>query len=90
MGSDDATLNAIVVGGANLNPTFAKWTLDYVCYVDNSVTAVNIGATSTQGGKVEIAGNYTNLAVGNNYVTITSYAPNGKSMTYNLNIFRLR
>lgn len=88
-GSDDATLSSIQVGGANLSPAFAKWTLDYKCYVDNSVTSVNIAATSSQGGRVEIAGNTNNLEVGNNYVTITSYAPNGKAMKYNLNIFRL-
>lgn len=88
-GSDDATLSSIQVGGANLSPAFAKWTVDYVCYVNNSVTSVNIAATSSQGGRVEIAGNTNNLAVGNNYVTITSYAPNGKAMKYNLNIFRL-
>lgn len=88
-GSDDATLSSIQVGGANLSPAFAKWTVDYVCYVNNSVTSVNIAAASSQGGRVEIAGNTDNLAVGNNYVTITSYAPNGKAMKYNLNIFRL-
>ena len=88
-GSDDATLSSIQVGGANLSPAFAKWTLDYVCYVNNSVTSVNVAAASSQGGRVEIAGNTNNLAVGNNYVTITSYAPNGKAMKYNLNIFRL-
>lgn len=89
VGSDDATLSSIQVGGANLSPAFAKWTVDYVCYVNNSVTSVNIAATSSQGGRVEIAGNTNNLAVGNNYVTITSHAPNGKAMKYNLNIFRL-
>lgn len=89
VGSDDATLSSIQVGGANLSPAFAKWTVDYVCYVNNSVTSVNIAAASSQGGRVEIAGNTDNLAVGNNYVTITSYAPNGKAMKYNLNIFRL-
>ena len=89
VGSDDATLSSIQVGGANLSPAFAKWTLDYKCYVDNSVTSVNIAAASSQGGRVEIAGNTDNLVVGNNYVTITSYAPNGKAMKYNLNIFRL-
>lgn len=89
VGSDDATLSSIQVGEANLSPAFAKWTQDYVCYVNNSVTSVNIAAASSQGGRVEIAGNTDNLAVGNNYVTITSYAPNGKAMKYNLNIFRL-
>lgn len=89
VGSDDATLSSIQVGGANLSPAFAKRTVEYKCYVDNSVTKVNIGAKSSQGGRVEMAGNTDNLAVGNNYVTITSYAPNGKSMKYTINIIRL-
>lgn len=89
VGSDDATLSSIQVGGANLSPAFEKWKTDYVCYVNNSVTKVTVTATSSQGGRVETAGNTDNLAVGNNYVTITSYAPNGKAMKYNLNIFRL-
>ena len=89
VGSDDATLSNIQIGGANLSPAFAKWTLDYTCYVGNGVTSVTISAPSSQGGKVEIAGNYTNLAVGSNYITIKSYAPNGKVMTYKVNVFRL-
>lgn len=89
VGSDDATLSNIQIGGATLSPAFAKWTLDYTCYVGNGVTSVTISAPSSQGGKVEIAGNYTNLAVGNNYITIKSHAPNGKVMTYKVNIFRL-
>lgn len=89
VGSDDATLSSIQVGGANLSPAFAKWKVEYKCYVDNSVTKVNIDAKSSQGGRVEKSGNTDNLAVGNNYVTITSYAPNGKSMKYTINIIRL-
>lgn len=88
-GSDDATLSSITIAGANLNPAFAKWTMDYVCYVANGVTSVNISAVATQGGRIEIAGNYTNLNVGSNNITITSYAPNGKAMTYKVNIYRL-
>lgn len=88
-GSDDATLSSLQVAGAALSPDFAKWTLDYTCYVDNSVTAVNIGAAASQGGTVEVGGNFSNLAVGSNLVTVTSYAPNGKKMTYNINVVRL-
>lgn len=89
VGSDDATLSGISVTGASLSPAFAKWTQDYVCYVSNGVTAVNVYATSSQGGRVEVSGNTSNLNVGSNYVTITSYAPNGKAMKYNINVYRL-
>ncbi|MDD6234382.1 MAG: cohesin domain-containing protein [Lachnospiraceae bacterium] len=87
-GSDDATLSSINIAGASLNKAFAKWTLDYICYVSYDTTAVNISATSSQGGKVELGGPYNNLAVGNNAITIKSYAPNGKVMTYNINVVR--
>ena len=88
-GSDDATLSSLSVAGASLSPAFAKWTQDYTCYVSNGVTAVNISATSSQGGRVDISGNPGNLNVGSNYVTITSYAPNGKAMKYNINVYRM-
>lgn len=87
-GSDDATLSSINIAGASLNKAFAKWTLDYICYVSYDTTAVNISATASQGGKVELGGPYDNLAVGNNAITIKSYAPNGKVMTYNINVVR--
>lgn len=88
VGSDDATLGSLQVAGAALSPDFAKWTMNYTCYVDHSVTAVNIAAVASQGGKVEVGGNFNNLAVGGNNVTITSYAPNGKTMTYTINVVR--
>lgn len=89
VGSDDATLSSLQVAGAGLSPEFAKWTMNYTCYVNNSVTAVNIAAVASQGGKVEIGGNFGNLAVGGNNITVTSYAPNGKTMTYTINVVRL-
>ncbi|MGN0380189.1 MAG: cadherin-like beta sandwich domain-containing protein [Butyrivibrio sp.] len=89
VGSDDATLSSLSVAGASLSPAFAKWTQDYVCYVSNAVTAVNISAVASQGGRVDISGNPGSLNVGSNYVTVTSYAPNGKAMKYNINVYRL-
>lgn len=89
VGSDDATLNALQIVGVNLSPAFNKATTSYTAYVPNSVTAVKLGATSTQGGKVEITGNYGNLVVGKNVITITSYAPNGATLKYTVNIVRL-
>lgn len=89
VGSDDATLSSLQVAEAGISPEFAKWTMNYTCYVANSVTAVNIAAVASQGGKVEVGGNFSNLAVGGNNITVTSYAPNGKTMTYTINVVRL-
>ena len=91
-GSDDATLSTLQVAGFSLNPAFGKWTTDYIVYVDSNTTAVDIVAQATQeaqGGRVEISGHMTDLAFGNNYVTVKSFAPNGKVITYNINIYRL-
>ena len=91
-GSDDATLSTLQVVGFSLNPAFGKWTTDYIVYVDSNTTAVDIVAQATQaaqGGRVEISGHTTDLAFGNNYVTVKSFAPNGKVITYNINIYRL-
>lgn len=87
-GSDDATLNSLQVVGTTLTPAFGKWTMAYTAYVGSNTTSVDVAATSTQGGRVEIAGNTTNLAYGNNVVTVTSYAPNGKAMQYTITIVR--
>lgn len=87
-GSDDATLKSIEIGGHSLSPAFAKWTINYTVKVPTTTTSVTVSAKSTQGGRVEVKGNYTNLAFGNNIVTITSYAPNGKAMKYTITIVR--
>ena len=89
VGSDDATLNSLQIAGTSLSPAFSKATTSYTAYVDNSITSVRLAATATQGGKVEISGNYNNLSVGKNVVTITSYAPNGATMKYTVTIVRL-
>lgn len=91
-GSDDATLSTLQVAGFSLNPAFGKWTTDYIVYVDSNTTAVDIVAQATQaaqGGRVEISGHMTDLQFGSNYVTVKSFAPNGKVITYNINIYRL-
>lgn len=87
-GSDDATLSTLQVAGASLSPAFAKWTMQYTAYVGTDVTAVDVVATSSQGGRTAISGNTTNLVYGNNVITVTSYAPNGKTMTYTITVVR--
>lgn len=87
-GSDDATLSTLQVAGATLSPAFAKWTMQYTAYVGTEVTSVDIAAAASQGGRIEIAGNTTNLVYGNNVITVTSYAPNGKAMKYTITVVR--
>lgn len=87
-GSDDATLSSLQIAGATISPAFAKWTMQYTAYVGTDVTSVDVVATSSQGGRTEIAGNTTNLVYGNNVITVTSYAPNGKAMTYSITVVR--
>ena len=87
-GSGDATLSSLSIAGYSYRPAFAKDKYDYFCDVPNEVTSVNISAVATQGGKVEIGGTPGNLKVGDNFVAITSHAPNGDTLRYNLRIMR--
>lgn len=84
----DATLSSLSIAEASLNEPFAKWTINYSCNVPYDVTVIHISANSSQGGKTEVGGPYTNLAVGNNVITVKSYAKSGKVMTYTINVNR--
>ena len=84
----DATLSSLSIAETSLNEPFAKWTINYSCSVPYDVTVLHISANSSQGGKTEIGGPYTNLAVGNNVITVKSYAKSGKVMTYTINVNR--
>ena len=84
----DATLSSLSIAETSLNEPFAKWTINYSCSVPYDVTVLHISAKSSQGGKTEVGGPYTNLAVGNNVITVKSYAKSGKVMTYTINVKR--
>lgn len=84
----DATLSSLSIAETSLNEPFAKWTINYSCSVPYDVTVLHISAKSSQGGKTEVGGPYTNLAVGNNVITVKSYAKSGKVMTYTINVNR--
>lgn len=96
-GSDDATLSSLQVGGVQIyvdngawnTQGFQKNVTNYVAGVNNDITSVAISATSSQAdGRIEISGDPSNLQVGNNVIVITSYAPNGDTMKYQVNIIR--
>ena len=84
----DATLSSLSIAETSLNEPFAKWTINYSCSVPYDVTVPHISAKSSQGGKTEVGGPYTDLAVGNNVITVKSYAKSGKVMTYTINVNR--
>lgn len=84
----DATLSSLRIAETSLNKPFAKWTMNYSCSVPYDVTAIHISAKSSQGGKTEVEGPWENLAVGNNVITVKSYAKSGKVMTYTINVNR--
>lgn len=84
----DATLSSLSIAETSLKEPFAKWTINYSCSVPYDVTVLHISAKSSQGGKTEVGGPYTNLAVGNNVITVKSYAKSGKVMTYTINVKR--
>lgn len=84
----DATLSSLSIAETSLNEPFAKWTINYSCSVPYDVTVLHISAKSSQGGKTEVGGPWDNLAVGNNVITVKSYAKSGKVMTYTINVNR--
>ena len=84
----DATLSSLSIAETSLKEPFAKWTINYSCSVPYDVTAIHISAKSSQGGKTEVEGPWENLAVGNNVITVKSYAKSGKVMTYTINVNR--
>ena len=84
----DATLSSLSIAETSLNEPFAKWTINYSCSVPYDVTVLHISAKSSQGGKTEVGGPWENLAVGNNVITVKSYAKSGKVMTYTINVNR--
>lgn len=86
--SNDASLSSLSIGGATLSPAFSSVHTDYVCYVGSDVSAVSVVPTTTKGGACDISGNPGALNYGNNYVTITSHAPNGNTLAYTVNIIR--
>ena len=84
----DATLSSLSIAETSLKEPFAKWTINYSCSVPYDVTVLHISAKSSQGGKTEVGGPWDNLAVGNNVITVKSYAKSGKVMTYTINVNR--
>lgn len=91
VGSGDATLSSLSVVNYGLAPDFSPGTTSYKSYVGTDVTSVNISAIATQaakGARTEVSGPTDALQYGTNIVTITSYAPNGSSMIYTIEIIR--
>lgn len=91
VGSGDATLSSLSVVNYGLAPDFSPGTTSYKSYVGTDVTSVNISAIATQaakGARTEVSGPIDALQYGTNIVTITSYAPNGSSMIYTIEIIR--
>ena len=87
-GSPDNRLSSLNVGGYSLSPSFNNDTTNYSVVVPNSVSSVNITATTKNGkAKVSGAGNVS-LKVGSNTVKITVTAENGSKRTFTLTIAR--
>lgn len=87
-GSPDNRLSSLNVGGYSLSPSFNNDTTNYSVVVPNSVSSVNITAT-TKNGKAKVSGaGKVSLKVGSNTVKITVTAENGSKRTFTLTIAR--
>lgn len=84
--SSDATLSTLVISGHKLNPTFNKNTTSYTVNTSKDyLTFTTVKPTQSEATYV-VEGN-TSFKTGNNIVTITVTAPDGKTTkTYTLNV----
>lgn len=86
--SGNTKLSALSVEGLTLNPGFAAGTTTYsLGEVEYSVSKLNIAAKA-EDNKATVAVSSTNLAVGENKITITVTAENGAKGTYIIMVVR--
>ena len=86
--SDNANLKSIKIDGYKLSSNFSKNKTSYSLKVPYDVKNINITATpQDDSANVTIDGN-NNLKVGNNKVTLTVKAQNGKQKKYTINVKR--
>lgn len=86
--SSDATLSALSVSGAILNPAFASAVTSYTATVANSVNSVIVMATPNHPDATVSGTGAKSLSVGANIITVTVTAKDGTIKTYTITITR--
>lgn len=87
-GSPNNCLATLSINGQSLTPTFSKFTTEYSLVVDNSVTSVEVNATSIV-NSTKVTGTGTHeLKEGSNTIVVTAIAQNGTSRNYTITIVR--
>lgn len=81
--STDTSLNSLVILNGELKPKFSSTIKEYEVTVSNDVTSLDIEATSSSKGTINITGN-NDLKIGENIVIIKVTAENGDSSEYKL------
>lgn len=88
-GNPNNWLASLSVDGYVLTPTFdVNMTTDYTLNVSDSITSININATTVNKNARVTGAGTVNLAQGTNSISIVVTAQNGSTRTYNLTVNR--
>lgn len=85
--SSDNSLKSLTISGGTFSPAFSSSTTKYTMEVEYSVKKLTVSAVANHSkAKVSVSG--TDLALGENKITITVTAENGSKKTYTLTVNR--
>lgn len=88
--SADNSLKSLTISPGTLSPSFKGSTVNYTATVDNSVTSIAVSANVANAkATVESVTGNSNLAVGENTISIVVKAENGTTATYKIKVTRL-
>lgn len=87
-GNPNNCLSSLSVNEQNLTPTFDKFTTEYSLVVDNSITSVEINATSILETTVVTGTGVYELNEGANSIVITATSENGVARHYTITVVR--
>lgn len=87
--SGNANLSSITVSGGKLSPAFNPNTTNYVATVKYPVDKATLSAGVADGSSTVVGAGTFDLAVGDNFKTVTVTAANGTKKSYTVNIKRL-
>lgn len=87
-GNPNNCLASLSITDQVLTPTFGKFTTEYTLVVDNSVTSVEVNATSIISSTTVTGTGAYELKEGSNTISVVATAENGSARTYTITVVR--